>query len=59
VFAAVSGELAVHERRNGERQPERAVALREPEVLMKDDGVSHHVHNRGDEIGLSVHIFGT
>ena len=59
VFAAVRGELAVHERRNGERQPERAVALCDTEVLAKGDGVTHHIHNRGDEIGLSVHIFGT
>lgn len=59
VFAAVRGELAVHERRNGERQRERVAALHQPEVLMAGDGVTHHIHNRGDEIGLSVHIFGT
>jgi hypothetical protein len=59
VFAAVRGELAVHECRKDERQPERPVALGDPEVLTKGDGVTHHIHNRGDEIGLSVHIFGT
>ena len=59
VFAAVRGELAVHERRHDERQPERAVALCDPEVLTKGDGITHHIHNRGDEVGLSVHIFGT
>ena len=59
VFAAVRGTLAVHERHNGERQAERTVPLREPEVLAATDGITHHLHNRGDEVGLSVHIFGT
>jgi hypothetical protein len=59
VFAAVRGRLAVHEQRNGERQPERAVALCQPEVLAPRDGVTHHIHNRGDEVALSVHVFGT
>jgi hypothetical protein len=58
VFAAVRGRLAVHERRSGERQPERAVPLREPEVLTPGDEVTHHIHNRGDEVALSVHVFG-
>lgn len=22
-------------------------------------GVRHHIHNRGDQVGLSVHVFGT
>lgn len=59
VFAVVRGTLAVHERENGERQPERVMALCEPEVLTPRDGITHHLHNRGDEVGLSVHIFGT
>lgn len=59
VFAAVRGWLAVHERRNGERQPDRTVPLCEPEVLTAGDGVTHHIHNRSDEVGLSVHLFGT
>ena len=59
VFAAVSGTLAVHERHNGERQPERLMILREPEILTARDGITHHLHNRGDEVALSVHIFGT
>jgi len=59
VFAAVRGALAVHERENGERRPERVVALRRPEVLTPRDGITHHLHNRGDEVALSVHIFGT
>ncbi|MDP9276512.1 MAG: hypothetical protein M3O99_13080 [Chloroflexota bacterium] len=59
VFAAVRGKLAVHERHNGERQPERAIVLRDPEVLTPRDGITHHLHNRGDEVALSVHVFGT
>jgi hypothetical protein len=29
-----------------------------PEVLLPRDGVRHPVQNRGDDVGLSVHIFG-
>ena len=59
VFAAVRGRLAVHQRHNGERQPERAIVVCEPEVLTAGDGITHHIHNRGDEVALSVHVFGT
>jgi hypothetical protein len=59
VFAAVRGTLAVHERHNGERQAERVVRLREPELLAATDGITHHLHNRGDDVALSVHLFGT
>ena len=58
VFTAVRGQLAVHEQQDGERQPERAIVLREPEMLTWRDGVTHHLHNRGDEIAISVHVFG-
>jgi hypothetical protein len=59
VFAVVRGTLAVHERHNGERQAERVAPLREPEVLAATDGITHHLHNRGSEVALSVHVFGT
>lgn len=59
VFAAVRGRLAVHERHNGQPQPERVVPLCEPEMLTAVDGITHHLHNRGDEVALSVHVFGT
>jgi hypothetical protein len=59
VFAAVRGKLAVHELHNGERRAERAIELCEPEVLTAGDGITHHIHNRGDEVALSVHVFGT
>ncbi|HEY8785204.1 MAG TPA: hypothetical protein VIN63_01870 [Candidatus Limnocylindria bacterium] len=44
---------------NGEPQPERAVPLCDPEMLTVIDGITHHLHNRGDEVALSVHVFGT
>ena len=59
VFAVVRGTLAVHERHNGEPQPERVVRLRDPEVVTPIDGITHHLHNRGDDVALSVHLFGT
>lgn len=59
VFAAVRGKLAVHERHDDERQPERDIELCEPEILTAGDGITHHLHNRGDEVALSVHLFGT
>jgi hypothetical protein len=59
VFAAVRGTLAVHERHNGERRAERVVRLGEPEMLTATDGITHHLHNRGEEVALSVHVFGT
>lgn len=59
VFAAVRGSLAVHERHNGQPQPERAVPLCDPERLTPVDGITHHLHNRGDEVAVSVHVFGT
>ena len=59
VFAAVRGGLAVHERHHGEPQPERAIVVGEPEALTAGDGITHHIHNRGDEVALSVHVFGT
>jgi hypothetical protein len=58
VFAAVRGTLAAHERHDGVRQAERVVSLREPEMLTPRDGITHHLHNRGDEVALSVHVFG-
>jgi len=59
VFTAVRGQLAVHEKHDGERQPERAIVLCEPEMLTSRDGITHHLHNRGEEVALSVHVFGT
>jgi hypothetical protein len=35
------------------------VPLRTPKVLVPEENVSHHIHNVGDEIGLTIHVFGT
>lgn len=59
VFAAVRGDLVISEQRDGDRQPERSARRGLPEVLQPEDGVTHHVHNRGGDVGLSVHVFGT
>jgi hypothetical protein len=58
-FMVVRGALAESQQRHGERLPERALRLHLPQALFPADGVSHHIHNRGDEIGLTIHIFGT
>jgi hypothetical protein len=52
------GDRPVHERRAGGRQPEREAVVGEPEVLTPRDGGTHHIHNRGDAVALSVHVFG-
>jgi hypothetical protein len=58
VFVVVRGCLMVSEELAGgaavRRAPERLV----PDVLLLCDAVRHQVHNRGDHVGLSVHIFG-
>lgn len=58
VFVAVQGSLTTDEERGGARQPERALALCRPELLFPEQDVSHHIHNVGDEIGLTIHVFG-
>jgi hypothetical protein len=57
-FMAARGKLAASERRGEERLPERDIPLWRPEVLLPEDGVRHHIHNRGNEVGLTIHIFG-
>ena len=56
---AVQGTLGASEQRDGERQPERPLPLCVPELIHPRDGVSHHIHNRGKDIGVTIHIFGT
>lgn len=57
-FVVAAGHLAVDEVREGKRLPERKLDLRAPEVIQPEEDVSHHVHNRGDTVGLTIHIFG-
>ena len=59
VFGTVQGRLVEFEERAGVRQPEQPVPLRTPKLLFPEDDVSHHIHNVGDEIGLTIHVFGT
>ena len=58
-FVAVKGPLTADETRHGERMPERPLVLARPELLFPEHDVSHHIHNVGDEVGLSVHVFGS
>ena len=55
IVAPVLGALTVSETRDGVRRPERAATRQR---IVPEDGVTHHIHNRGATIGLSVHIFG-
>jgi hypothetical protein len=58
-FMAAQGWLTVSEQRYGVRLPERSIDLRAPELIFPEDRVSHHIHNVGDEVGLTIHVFGT
>lgn len=57
-FAAASGRLAVSEEREGVRLPDRLLQPGVPELIRPAEDVSHHIHNRGDVVGLTIHIFG-
>jgi hypothetical protein len=59
VFMAVEGDLVESQELDGVRQQAHAVPLHEPQLLVPEDGVLHHIHNVGDEIGLTIHVFGT
>jgi hypothetical protein len=56
---AVQGDLVESEESDGVRQPERRAALAAPKVLVPEDDASHHIHNVGEKIGLTIHVFGT
>jgi hypothetical protein len=56
-FVVIRGRLAVSETRDEARVPERIIETGAPEVIDPADCVAHHIHNRGDEIGMTVHIF--
>jgi hypothetical protein len=55
---AMQGRLAATETRDGSWQPERLIELHAPELIVPEDGVSHHIHNRGSDVGLTIHVFG-
>jgi hypothetical protein len=56
--ALARGRLCVSEERDGSRLPERPLHERKAELLFPEDNVSHHIHNRGDSVGVTIHIFG-
>ena len=56
---AVRGQLSVCEERGGERMRQRRMALLSPEVLEPEDDVTHYIFNHGDDVGLTIHLFGT
>ena len=58
-FVAVRGELTADEERDGQRLTARAIMRHVPEVLIPEQNVSHHIHNVGDQVGLTIHVFGT
>jgi hypothetical protein len=58
-FMAVRGDLTTDEERAGKRMPERALTLGAAELLVPEQDVSHHIHNVGGDVGLTIHVFGT
>lgn len=57
-FMAMRGTLMTHEERHGRRGKHRQLTLREPELIVPEQDVRHHIHNVGEEIGLTIHVFG-
>jgi hypothetical protein len=54
----MAGDLTASERRGETSMPERPLAPRKAQFLFPEQDVSHHIHNRGAEVGLSIHVFG-
>jgi len=52
------GSLSETETRPGVAPVERTLQLHKPDLIYPEEGVSHHIHNRGEEVGLSIHVFG-
>jgi hypothetical protein len=57
-FMAVRGDLTTDEVRAGATMPDRALVVGRPELLFPEQDVSHHIHNVGDDVGLTIHVFG-
>jgi hypothetical protein len=58
VFIVEQGVLGASDTRRGARQPERRLELHRAEIVVPEQDVSHHIHNRGNIPGLTIHIFG-
>jgi hypothetical protein len=57
-FMPTRGALTVAEEREHTLLPERALSPGSPEIIYSAQDVSHHIHNRGGEVGLTIHVFG-
>jgi hypothetical protein len=57
-FVAVQGNLTTEEERGTKRLPQRTIAVGEPNMFVPEQDVSHHIHNVGHDVGLTIHVFG-
>jgi hypothetical protein len=55
---AVHGDLATSESQDGVSEPERRLVLGEAEFLHPGQCISHHIHNRSSDPGLTIHVSG-
>jgi len=57
-FATVRGDLTITEQRGGVESPERPIERCHAQLIGAAEDVSHHIHNRGSEVGMTIHLFG-
>ena len=57
-FVAVQGDLTADEEFAGRRRGERAILLGAPSTFIPEQDVSHHIHNVGSDVGVTIHVFG-
>lgn len=58
VFAPVRGTLEGATERDGGDPDVEHFAVRRPRILRPDDPVEHRLRNAGDDVALSLHVFG-
>ena len=58
VFAPVRGTLEGIVRHDGGTPTVQGFPARRPRILRPDDAVEHRLRNAGDDVALSVHVFG-
>jgi hypothetical protein len=59
VFATATGNIVSSEQRAGRQTANRRISVWQPEILTPRDDVEHHLHNRGETVGLTIHVFGS
>lgn len=59
VFAPVRGTLEGATERDGGDPDVEHFAVRRPRILRPDDPVEHRLRNAGDDVALSLHVFGS